>query len=248
MPKIIGQNKFYLPSCHSTNAEANRLLAENDSLPEGTVVYTADQTAGKGQRGSHWESAPGLNLTLSLVLRPAFLAAPQTFDLSKAMALAVYDLLSRHTDDGLKLKWPNDLYCHGRKLGGILIENQWQGGILRTAVVGIGLNINQMDFMVENATSLRLETRQPLPYDLGGLLGELCHCLQHRYEELRQGHTASQHADYLQRLYRLGQWHPYRAGAKVFMGRLTGVSDRGLLQLETDTGLQEFEVKEVAFV
>jgi BirA family biotin operon repressor/biotin-[acetyl-CoA-carboxylase] ligase len=247
---FVGKKTIFLPTCHSTNDELAKMIQESGAeIPEGTVVVTAHQTAGRGQRGNRWEAAPGENLTCSVLLKPHFLRAAEQFRLSIAVALGVYGFLREHLDGALTVKWPNDLYCNDQKLGGLLIENTLQGHTLSESVVGIGLNINQLIFDVPTATSLRSVTGQPFRYDLDALLARLLECLEAEYLRLRRGGSDAQKARYLAALYRFQQWHPFRdAEGRLFNGQLLGVDEAGRLALQTDGGVRYFGVKEVGFV
>lgn len=228
--------------------------AENDPSLEGTVVVTDHQTAGRGQRGNRWEAQPGQNLTFSLLLKPAFLRALAQFDLSIAVALGIYESLRQHLDESeLRIKWPNDIYYtppneSHQKLGGLLLENTLQGYQVSISIVGIGLNVNQMEFLVPGATSLRRATGQPFDYDLEVLLARLLECLEAEYLRLRQGGHPAQKARYLARLFRYQEWHPYRSHGRLFNAQLLGVDETGRLALETTEGVQYFGMKEVEFV
>ena len=142
-PKTLfcGQIRQYLPSCQSTNDEASALLVK-DNAPEGLVVVTDNQMAGRGQRGNVWLAQPGQNLTFSLILKPSFLTATEQFWLNIAVSLGVYDALQPLIGVKLRVKWPNDMYAGSKKLGGMLIENTLHGYHIAASVVGIGLNIN----------------------------------------------------------------------------------------------------------
>lgn len=239
-----------MPTCHSTNDELAKMIQESeDEIPEGTVVATAHQTAGRGQRGNRWDTAPGENLTFSVLLRPRFLRATEQFRLSIAVALGVYALLSEYLDEALKVKWPNDIFYGNQKLGGLLIENTLQGYALAESVVGIGLNVNQLQFGVPTATSLRAVTGQPYRYDLDALLARLLECLEAEYLRLRQGGHEAQKARYLALLHRYQEWHPFRdAEGRMFNGQILGVDEAGRLALQTEGGVRYFGVKEVGFV
>lgn len=240
-----------MPTCHSTNDELAKMIQElGEEIPEGTVVATTHQTAGRGQRGNHWEAAPGENLTFSFLLKPRFLRATDQFRLSIAVALGVHAFLRGHLDEGLKVKWPNDLFFGDRKLGGLLIENTIQGHSLAESVVGIGINVNQLRFGVPTATSLRAATGQPYRYDLDALLVRLLECLEAEYLRLRRGDHEAQKARYLAALYRYQEWHPFRdAEGRLFNGQILGVDEAGRLALQTENGgVRYFGVKEVGFV
>ncbi len=127
----------------------NTYLQESDKdrlLPEGTIVYCDIQRSGRGQRGNSWESEPFKNLTFSLLLRPEHIPANRQFLLSEIVSLATVDVLNRYAT-GFSIKWPNDIYWHDKKIAGILIENVLSGSTFSRAIIGMGLNINQKNFL-----------------------------------------------------------------------------------------------------
>ena len=244
---FIGQKIQYLPSCQSTNDEASALIAQTDPA-EGTLVYTADQTAGRGQRGNQWESNSGENLTVSVILKPTFLSATEQFWLNIAVSLGIYDLLQPLVGDSLRIKWPNDIYADDQKLGGILIENTLHGYGIAWSVVGIGLNINQTQFHYPTATSLQLQAPLPNAYDLTGLLNRLCETLEQRYLQLRSGHRDSLKMGYLQMLYRYQEENLFENEGRYFRGVIVGVDDTGRLAIAEGDQIRYFGFKEVSFV
>ena len=145
-----------LPSCRSTNQVASDLLSVKKPN-EGLVVLTRNQTEGRGQRGSHWESEPGKNLTFSTILKPTFLPISRIFDLTIVASLAIVRSLADFGLESCKIKWPNDIYCRDAKIAGILIENAVRANQIEWAIVGIGLNVNQTKFLTADATSTKLE-------------------------------------------------------------------------------------------
>lgn len=155
---FIGSTKIELEQTDSTNNYARTLV--HDKLPlEGTLIVADEQFQGRGQRSNSWVSEAGLNLTCSYILRPVFLAAKDQFLLSAVTALAVADVVASFLGDEkeVKIKWPNDILVDGEKIAGILIENTLRGTQLETSIVGVGLNVNQVEFPKEiMATSLQL--------------------------------------------------------------------------------------------
>lgn len=244
---FIGQKIQYLPSCQSTNDEASTLIAQTDPT-EGSLVYTANQTAGRGQRGNQWESKSGENLTVSVILKPIFLSASEQFWLNIAVSLGIYDLLQPLMGDALRIKWPNDIYADDQKLGGILIENTLHGYGIAWSVVGVGLNVNQTKFSYPTATSLQLQAPLPNSYDLSGLLGRLCETLEQRYLQLRSGQRDSLKIDYLQTLFRYQEEHVFESGGRYFRGIVVGVDDTGHLAIAEGDQVRYFGFKEVRFV
>ncbi|MBK8041551.1 MAG: biotin--[acetyl-CoA-carboxylase] ligase [Haliscomenobacter sp.] len=246
---FLGKVLLQFSDLPSTNEYAAELLAKSKPT-EGTVISAHYQSAGRGQIGSSWESAPGENLTISILLYPVFLEATRQFQLNKAIALGVRDFLAAYIPHApVYVKWPNDLYIHSKKAGGILIQNALQKNTLQSAIIGIGLNINQATFSeaAPYATSLFLETGQV--FDLSFLLHELCYFLEVRYLALKQGSEERLNQDYLSHLYRFEEPSYFqRASGEVFLGKICGISDIGKLQIDQAGAMEEFGLKEVSFV
>lgn len=242
---ILGKKIVYLPSCHSTNDIAAELV-RNNSFSEGVVVITDEQTAGRGQRGTHWVTSKGKNFTLSIVLTPTFLAIKEQFLLSEAVALGVRNYLSNYTGNS-EIKWPNDLYVNNLKIGGILIENSIQGTRIAHSVVGIGLNINQTHFEVPRATSLSLVSGQEfiLPRELPVLLQSI----EAQYLRLRNGHSNDIQNEYLANLLGYQKNRIYRHGSLLFEGVIQGIATSGQLRIRVEDGIiHEFGMKDIEWM
>lgn len=143
--------------------------------PHGHCVAAVCQTAGRGQRGNSWEAEPGKNLTFSICLRPDRLPAQRQFEISASVAVAVCDFLRTLVDTPawLTLKWPNDIYFGDRKLGGILIENSIQNGLIERSTIGIGINVNQIRFVSDAPNPISLIHITGLEMQLQPLLQQL---------------------------------------------------------------------------
>ena len=122
---FVGKKIIFLPSCHSTNEVTSSFL-ENGGLPEGTIVVTNKQTAGRGQRGNTWESEPEKNLTFSTIFKPDFVSLAHQFQLNIVVSLGILDALNT-IKEGFQVKWPNDIYYGNKKICGILIQNSIVG-------------------------------------------------------------------------------------------------------------------------
>lgn len=242
---FVGQQLYYLPVCESTNSEAQQLLIKNKAT-EGCTVLTSEQTNGRGQRGNTWEAEPGKNITLSVILSPVFLPVRQQFYLNMAVSLAVLDLLHAYGATDAQVKWPNDLYVKDKKLGGILIENTINSYSLQHSIVGIGLNINQLGFGVDTATSLAALTGASI--NLEEVTCRLLELLEKRYIELRSVRHAKLKYEYLQALYRYQEMHQFIVDGKRTQGCIVGVDEEGRLGVELDGELRFFGFKEIAFV
>jgi BirA family biotin operon repressor/biotin-[acetyl-CoA-carboxylase] ligase len=149
---------LYLKETESTNLVASELLSKINP-PNGFLIITDYQTAGKGQYGRVWQSEKDKNLLFSLILNQLNLQANQLFRLHLSTSLSIIRTLDGLGISQLKIKWPNDIYRNDRKLAGILIQNQLKGSLVEHSVIGIGMNVNQSQFPAElNATSILLET------------------------------------------------------------------------------------------
>jgi BirA family biotin operon repressor/biotin-[acetyl-CoA-carboxylase] ligase len=132
----LGCQRIELAECGSTNDEAGRLARAG--AKHGTVVIAQAQKAGRGRDGRVWESAVG-GLYLSAVLRPP-LPLLDVPPMTLAIGIGVCDA-ARTAGAAAVLKWPNDVLVGGRKLSGVLVEAQSQGGRLDAVIVGIGVNL-----------------------------------------------------------------------------------------------------------
>lgn len=243
---FVGKKSVYLPTCQSTNDEA-ALLLRQESVAEGTVITTDYQAAGRGQRGNQWLTQPNENLTFSIILKPNFLTASEQFSLNVAVSLGVFDTLELFLGEGLKIKWPNDLYFKNQKLGGILIENSLQGSRLETSIMGIGLNVNQIDFENLNATSLRRLIGKT--FELPELLEELLVKLEENYLLLRNGHYNRLKMRYLHNLFRYQEQHLFQdAQQRTFRGTIMGINETGKLAINVENKLCYFDFKEISYV
>lgn len=153
--QLIGTQIYYYPGLDSTNEALKRSL--KDHPPEGTVYIAGKQEEGKGRRGRKWESPPG-GLWFSFVLRPT-LPLTQTALLSLVFAVSLVKSLDIFSDSLCQIKWPNDIYCQGKKISGILLEASGEIDSIDYLVVGIGINVNVRtnDFptaIATNSTSL----------------------------------------------------------------------------------------------
>ncbi len=147
-----------LPSCGSTNTE----LAERLTAPHGTVVATLQQTSGRGQRGTSWESEPGANAIFSVLIRRNLPVTDQ-FIMSMLVSLAIKDSIDRAlaehgSERRSQIKWPNDIYVGEEKICGILIENILRGSAIHRAIIGVGINVNQTRFISDAPNPISLAT------------------------------------------------------------------------------------------
>lgn len=181
----LGRPLVFLHETESTNDDAKR--AAREGAPEGVAFVANVQTRGRGRRGHAWHSPAGENLYASFVLRPD-LPVAETPPLTLVAGLAVVDAASRFVpSEGLRIKWPNDVYLDGRKLAGILVEGLIAGDRSSAVVIGIGLNVHTREFpepLGAIATSLALASQTPL--NRSEIFVALCRSLEKRMREHRE--------------------------------------------------------------
>jgi BirA family biotin operon repressor/biotin-[acetyl-CoA-carboxylase] ligase len=245
---FVGQNLVSLKEVDSTNTFLKNILSNSKPVPDGTVIMAETQYAGRGQRENMWHAEPGKNLTFSLLLKPGFLSAQQQFDLTRAVSLGVYDALYPLLRDSLKIKWPNDIYYGDKKLGGMLIENILHGSQIKSAIIGIGLNVNQENFPdnAVNATSIKNILQRD--YELKNILAEICNNIEAYYLHLKAGRFEHVRNIYLSRLYWLNEQRQFKSNGQVFDGVIKNVKDNGLLVIDQNGGEQVYNLKEIEFL
>jgi BirA family biotin operon repressor/biotin-[acetyl-CoA-carboxylase] ligase len=247
-PLFVGKNLIELNSVDSTNAYASKLLSEK-VLPEGTVIRADFQSFGKGYAGNLWQSEPGKNLLLSIILYPSFLTPRQQFFLNQVASLAVVDTVGLFLlNDQAKIKWPNDIFVGDKKAGGILIENSIQGQIIQHSIVGIGLNINQQKFepSLSRATSFfKIELKEFSPQEV---MHELFSQVEKRYLQLRQQLIDVIQKDYMKKLFRVEELSRFASGGKKFRGKIVGITGDGKLIIATSGKHEVFGFKEVEMI
>lgn len=227
-----------LDSVPSTNQYCE--LLDLSQVEEFAIFAAHEQTAGIGQRGNCWVSAPHENLTGSVILKPHFLPFADQFRLTQAVSLALIDFLDPFLPNHCKLqiKWPNDIYVDTKKICGILISNQIKGEHMGTSIIGIGLNVNQTQFpdWVPNPVSLRQITGET--YTPDQLWTDIVDAISSRYEQLRLqiGSFEQLDHDYLSRLMNWKREATYLYDNKKINATIEGINRYGHLQLTDAEG------------
>ena len=241
------KNFIVLDEIDSTNNYANHLI-EAGTAENGTVVLASYQKKGRGQRNNYWESACGENLLASFILFPALLEASDQFYLSKVASLALVRWLSTKTT-GVSIKWPNDIYVGQKKIAGILIETSVKGNTLYSAVVGIGLNLNQTQFSSNIPNPVSLKTVTHMEYNALQVARELLAVFMNLYHELESGSFLKTDNAYFNHLFRRNEWAWYREKGELIEGRISGIGPYGQLLLEVRSGaVHSYLFKEIEFI
>lgn len=242
---LIGSYSVFLSDTTSTN-DALKLLFAKEALPEGAVMHAAHQTSGRGQQNAVWESEPEKNLLMSVLLKPAFLKADEQLWLNVCVSLAINYTVSELCGKTSFIKWPNDIYLDHHKIAGTLIENVLQGNKIKYSIIGIGLNVNQLDFKTEKAISLSLSTGNSL--DLAIVRQTLCANLDHYYSLLKQKQWELLWNLYHQNLYGKGEMAHFIWKGEKITAQILGLDRQGRLHLLINEEVKSFANKEVTFL
>ncbi len=230
----------------STNNYANDLVLQK-IVPDFTIIKTNFQTKGRGQIGNSWISNKGDNLLFSIILHPTHLQASNQFILSQCVALALRDTIANFCKN-VCVKWPNDIYVNDKKIAGILIENKLLGKQIESSIIGIGLNVNQTNFVgAPNPTSLALECPNLCPFNIDDLLFKFLDIFKSYYFESQQNEQEIK-SKYFQNLYLLKKLHTFEDSIGQFDGFITNIAPDGrLLIVDTENKERWYYFKEVLF-
>jgi len=244
---IIGSKKLFFRNLPSTNSHAALLLKEK-KLPEGTIIHTNFQKAGKGYSGNKWESEDSKNLLFSIIIYPSFVKAPDQFYVSMSISLGICDFL-QGIIPGCSVKWPNDIYIKNDKIAGILIESTIIADKIESSIVGIGLNVNQQKFITDAPNPVSISQISGMIYDLEIIMKGLATDIDRRYKQLIAGEMAEIKNEYISNLYRLNEWSLYRDITGIFSGRILTIGEFGSLIIERpDLGIRTYAFKEIEFI
>ena len=229
----------FFPVTDSTNSRAAE--AAERGAPHGTIVCADAQTGGRGRFDRRWESPPGVNLYLSLLLRPPIdpQPAPQlTLVTAVALAMAVEEA----ADVSAQLKWPNDLYLAGKKAAGILAEMSADSDRLRHVVIGVGLNVNAdashfPGKLLHTATSLRLATGRTFPR--ADVLARFLDRFAETYRDFLSAGFAPLRSEWNRRSLLNGKRVKVGFREGEAWGTAAGVDEAGMLLFRRDGALEE---------
>ena len=234
-----------LDAIDSTNDFLKRLSVEQ-ALENYTVVTAEKQTRGKGQMGAKWDSETGKNLMFSVLINNRLATISEIFDLNVAVALAVLTTLEINNIPNLSIKWPNDIMSDNKKVAGILIENTIKNTGEISSIIGVGLNVNQLNFdELPKASSLAVIMKKE--FDKNVILDQFIDCLKLNCDLLNNKLILQLWDNYNYKLFKKGIPMPFSLPDETqFMGIIQGVNSLGKLEvkLENDT-IETFGIKEI---
>jgi BirA family biotin operon repressor/biotin-[acetyl-CoA-carboxylase] ligase len=231
----FGRKILFYETVDSTNTIAADLP---EKTPEGTVILADCQEKGRGRLGRLWLSPRGVNIYMSVILRPDL--KPRDTTLITLMAAVACALaIRRVTGISVTIKWPNDLMVSGRKIGGILTEMKTTRDRIVSVVVGIGINVNgELGSFPEEirgmATSVRNETGEVFSRER--IIAEILNEMNRWYPFLRVQSREVLLSEWKHLSSTLGKEVRVTTGQETFSGCAESIDNEGLLLLRLPSG------------
>ena len=243
---FLGKKFHYLPECHSTNDVLMDLSKLNQAI-HGELICTDFQTNGKGQRANTWESKPSQNLLFSFLIKDKAIKLNNQFCLTILTSLGLIEVLKSSLNrNKIEIKWPNDIFINNKKTGGILLESRICSEQLNTVVVGVGLNIDQLTFSSETATSTRA---CGIGYSREDFLSMFIEVFENRwFDFIKNPHLKYLIEDYYRYLRWYQQWRIFQVNNLNIVRKILGIDESGRL-LVTDGFITEpYDIKTIKFL
>lgn len=234
-----------LSAIDSTNSFLKE-LSTKQTVENFTVVVAENQTNGRGQRGANWEVESGKNLTFSVLIKDVLLSFEEVFNLNVVVAVSLFQTFSNLKIPNLTIKWANDILADKKKICGILIENQFKSNSEIFSVIGIGINVNQENFInLPQASSLKIISGQEWNKD--EVLLTFLNQFQNNINLYKNEGAKYFWEVYHENLFKKNMPMAFEnAQNDKFMGIIKQVLPNGLLQIQLeDDSLQLFDIKEV---
>ena len=208
------KNKFHISDCN-----------------DGDVVWTLNQTKGKGQRSNNWFSDPQKNITFSVFKRFLVLKPDEYFLINCAVTLAIVKFLEHFNIPEVKIKWPNDILSANKKIGGVLIENFIKGDSLKGSIIGVGINVNQTSFTnLPSASSMLVQGNEE--FNLNVVFEKLLGTLNFFLKKLNNPDRNRLLNSFQKFIFKKGEWCQFKKNSIVFYGKIIGVNSNGILLIE----------------
>ena len=232
-----------LDAIDSTNIYVKELIAKGD-IENYTAVISKYQTNGRGRNKNIWQDEPSKNLNFSLYKEFNSFKIENKFLLNIISSISVFNLLKKYNLKKLSVKWPNDIMTGNKKISGILIENNIRGKSINYSVIGIGINVNQLNFKnLPKATSLHIETGVANSPEL--MAEELQQILKLNFELMLENPDKLLNV-YNKFLFEKDKTVNYFTNNKILSGRLQNVNMLGEILIRNNDGvIKKFNIDEI---
>ena len=235
-----------LDAIDSTNIYVKELIAKGD-IKNYTAIISKYQTSGRGRNNNIWLDEPSKNLNFTLYKEFNNFKIENKFLLNIISSISVFNLLKKYNLKNHSIKWPNDIMSGNKKISGILIENNIRGKLINYSVIGIGINVNQLNFKnLPKATSLHIETGVTNSPEL--MAEELQQILKLNFELMLENPDELLN-DYNKFLFEKDKTANFLINGKIFLGKLTKVNKLGEILIRINDGvIEKFNVDEIKLI
>jgi len=228
LTKIIGKEVHYFERISSTNLSAKKLA--NKNAKDGTIIISDLQTQGRGRKDRTWFSPTG-GLWFSVILYPN-IQPHKSMMLTMAASLSVADGIKKTTGIVPRIKWPNDLLINGKKVCGVLTEIDAEVDKINFAVIGIGINVNNIlsKDLEKNATTIKKE--QGSNVSRVSLLKSILKNFDGYYTKIQSGKYDEIRDKWLSYSHIIGKTVCVNDGTKKIKGVVENIDEDGTLILD----------------
>ena len=229
--RLVGTKFFHFDKLRSTMNKATTLA--NHGTISGSVIIAEEQTFGRGRFDRHWISDPFKDILCSIILRPIISQLPFV---NMAITLAVAETVEQITNQNCLIKWPNDVLVSGRKLCGVLIEVEIIEGVVKHAIIGIGLNVNTDISRYPEISS----TATSISREVGGYVDRTCVLkvllgyIEKFYSRVVDGDQLRD--EWVSKLALINETVEVIFAGERIVGKSLGIDEQGRLLLETGSG------------
>lgn len=238
-------NIIKLNAIDSTNSYLLN-LSRAVHLEDPTIVITNNQTKGRGQHGTSWQSVPQQSLLFSVFKRFEDLPSNKIPNITYAVSLGLENAFKKYKIPNITIKWPNDIMSRSKKMAGILIENQIKQGNVVSSVIGLGINVNEKKFKsLPQATSMLLATGNK--FDINEVLQLVIEEILIQLTKLDKGDYADLKIKYETSLFRKDMISVFEVkDGYRFNGKIKGVNEIGKIVIENENEiLNSYQLKEI---
>ena len=240
-------NLHKLNAAQSTNKELKNRLKEN-RINSGDVLWSLNQTDGRGQQNSVWYAKVNKHLAYSAFLCFENLKHEWIYSINSATALAIADTLIYFKVPNISIKWPNDILSGQKKICGILIENQLNKKKIKS-IIGIGVNLYQEFFndKLPNATSVLIETKKSV--DLKNFLNKISINLEKYLSFCSNPYVYDLNSNFHQKLFFWKKKIKFKIDNEVITAKINKVLLNGLIELKLNNGkIRQFYPKQIKMI
>lgn len=236
------KNHIKLNTINSTNEFLENLI-NSSKLDHNIIVSTSFQENGIGQFGKSWESEKNKNLLTSILINHES-NIKDNFKFNISISIAICNFLEKHFNSRVKIKWPNDIMIDDKKIAGVLIKNLQSNS---KSIIGIGLNINQVDFNLYTPEATSFKKEKKIKFNVDELFNELLNSIEYSYNNFKNDLNLKD--EFLKKLYKFNVQTKFKFNKSLMLATISDVSDNGeLVTIDEHGKIRKFKNGEIKFL